>query len=498
MDTMAGIAAALAAEASALSSLVPAHAFPLTRALVAAELSRAVALTKFPPPPSPGCVPAGGSPSSTAVGSPVSTTAAVSAGSTASLSPFDSPTSSPSVTAFGPLPSLPPLTPQHGAPGSPTEGACVGSGGSEAATVGPVGLGGPPPPSAGCMDAAASVATPASSAAPALVRKRAKILIPVTSHPRVNFIGKLLGPRGSSLRSLERTTATRIMIRGRGSIRPEREPAVRGRPGWEHLSEALHIVIEAEGDEATASRALRKAREAVGLLLVPVDEERDELKKQQRRDLAILNGRVRGQLSEAALAAGLVAGDASGGPGGAPSSPAAGAGHAAYGVVDHPPPGRALAGSRPKAPIGWEAAAARAAGPRPTALAAVAIGGCVAPPSGGSSVTSADSDDDGEGGCAGARLPPSLDLDSLSLDEEAGAVAPSPVMGRDGWQVTSAAPASVAATPVGCVGGMVLPPPVGGVWSPPAVDGGFAAMFGVRPEAPPFTPGAGAGHPFRV
>ena len=157
--------------------------------------------------------------------------------------------------------------------------------------------------------------------------------------------------------------------------------------------------------ESQKERRLRKAREAVGLLLVPVDEERDELKKQQRRDLAILNGRVRGQLSEAALAAGLVAGDASGGPGGGPSSPAAGAGHAAYGVVDHPPPGRALAGNRPKAPIGWEAAAARAAGPRPTALAAAAIGGCVASPSGGSSVTSASSPRAAPStGCSGRRV----------------------------------------------------------------------------------------------
>lgn len=162
--------------------------------------------------------------------------------------------------------------------------------------------------------------------------------------------------------------------------------------------------------------------------------------------------------------------------------------------MDHPPPGRAYGGSRPTAPIGWEAAAAQAVGRRP----AVHRGASV---SGGSSVTDSDDDVDGGGSADGARLPPSLDLDSLSLDEEpsaAGACA-----GTGGLPPGSATtPASGAfpslLTPIGCVGGMVLPPSVGGVWSPPAVGGGVAAMFGVRPEAPPFTPGAGAGHPFRL
>lgn len=352
MESMVGTAAALAAEASALSLLVPAHSFPLTRRLVAAELSRVVAATtpssatSTPtapltlPPASPVCgggapLPhgvgaAGGPPgvlaAAAGVGSPISaaSAAASAASSNASLSPYGSPAPSPSMAAYAALPPLPSLTPQHGA----GMGTGVGVAAAVAPAVSSGGLGGPPP--TGCMDASAAAAAAAVVSANAggmpngggvpppppppppavpLTRKRAKILIP-TSHPRVNFIGKLLGPRGSSLRSLERSTGTRIMIRGRGSIRPEREPAVRGRPGWEHLSEALHVVIEAEGDEATAARALRRAREAVGLLLVPVDEERDELKKQQRRDLAILNGRCRGELSEA-VAARVAAGGSS-------------------------------------------------------------------------------------------------------------------------------------------------------------------------------------------
>lgn len=86
------------------------------------------------------------------------------------------------------------------------------------------------------------------------------------------------------------------MIRGRGSIRKDKEAEVRGKPGWEHVfNETLHVVIEVSDaiDDADAARILTRAKEMVELLLVPVPEERDTLKRQQLRDLAILNGTFR-------------------------------------------------------------------------------------------------------------------------------------------------------------------------------------------------------------
>ena len=44
-----------------------------------------------------------------------------------------------------------------------------------------------------------------------------KVFIPF--HPETNFIGRILGPRGISVKQLEGDTGCRIIIRGRGSIR---------------------------------------------------------------------------------------------------------------------------------------------------------------------------------------------------------------------------------------------------------------------------------------
>ncbi|CAN8070197.1 unnamed protein product [Agarophyton chilense] len=86
------------------------------------------------------------------------------------------------------------------------------------------------------------------------------------------------------------------MIRGKGSIRKDKEPDVRGKPGWQHVfNEPLHVVIEPPHTlpEPAASAALSRATEAVELLLVPVPEERDALKRHQLRALAIMNGTFR-------------------------------------------------------------------------------------------------------------------------------------------------------------------------------------------------------------
>jgi hypothetical protein len=133
------------------------------------------------------------------------------------------------------------------------------------------------------------------------VRKRIKLKVPAERYPEYNFVGRLLGPRGATLKKLERDTGCKIMIRGRGSIRKDKEADVRGKPGWEHVfQENLHVVIEVADapDEQAAHRSLNRAKEAVELLLVPVPEEKDSLKRQQLRDLAILNGTFRS--SEAA------------------------------------------------------------------------------------------------------------------------------------------------------------------------------------------------------
>ncbi|VDK57661.1 unnamed protein product, partial [Gongylonema pulchrum] len=70
--------------------------------------------------------------------------------------------------------------------------------------------------------------------------------VPIPDRPNSKYIGRILGPRGLTVRQLEAQTDCRILIRGKGSVKdPRREAWLRNRIGWEHLSEPLHVLITA-------------------------------------------------------------------------------------------------------------------------------------------------------------------------------------------------------------------------------------------------------------
>ncbi|KAK7825312.1 KH domain-containing protein At5g56140 [Quercus suber] len=127
-----------------------------------------------------------------------------------------------------------------------------------------------------------------------IVKRTLRVDIPVEKYPNYNFVGRLLGPRGNSLKRVEASTECRVLIRGRGSIKdPTREEMMRGKPGYEHLNEPLHILVEAELPVEIIDARLMQAREILEDLLKPVDETHDFYKKQQLRELAMINGTLR-------------------------------------------------------------------------------------------------------------------------------------------------------------------------------------------------------------
>ncbi|KAF4349118.1 hypothetical protein F8388_024386 [Cannabis sativa] len=133
-----------------------------------------------------------------------------------------------------------------------------------------------------------------SSSSGLIVKRTIRVDIPVEHYPNYNFVGRLLGPRGNSLKRVEATTDCRVLIRGRGSIKdPTREEMMRGKPGYEHLNEPLHILVEAELPVEIIDARLMQAREILEDLLRPMDESQDFYKKQQLRELAMLNGTLR-------------------------------------------------------------------------------------------------------------------------------------------------------------------------------------------------------------
>ncbi|XP_059626355.1 KH domain-containing protein At2g38610-like isoform X1 [Cornus florida] len=140
------------------------------------------------------------------------------------------------------------------------------------------------------MDWQAAPGSPSSY----IVKRVMRLEIPVDSYPNFNFVGRLLGPRGNSLKRVEASTGCRVFIRGKGSIKdPDKEESLRGRPGYEHLNDPLHILIEAELPVNIVDVRLRQAREIIEELLKPVDESQDFYKRQQLRELAMLNSNFR-------------------------------------------------------------------------------------------------------------------------------------------------------------------------------------------------------------
>ncbi|KAH7574710.1 hypothetical protein JRO89_XS03G0333600 [Xanthoceras sorbifolium] len=110
-----------------------------------------------------------------------------------------------------------------------------------------------------------------SSSSGLIVKRTIRVDIPIDQYPNYNFVGRLLGPRGNSLKRVEASTECRVLIRGRGSIKdPGREEIMRGKPGYEHLNEPLHILVEAELPVEIVDARLMQAREILEDLLKPV------------------------------------------------------------------------------------------------------------------------------------------------------------------------------------------------------------------------------------
>ncbi|PSR93320.1 Branchpoint-bridging protein [Actinidia chinensis var. chinensis] len=126
---------------------------------------------------------------------------------------------------------------------------------------------------------------PADYRPPKLQRK---LYIPMKEYPGYNFIGLIIGPRGNTQKRMEKETGAKIVIRGKGSVKEGRFGQKRDLKYDPAENEDLHVLVEAETQEA-----LEAAAGMVEKLLQPVDEVLNEHKRQQLRELAALNGTIR-------------------------------------------------------------------------------------------------------------------------------------------------------------------------------------------------------------
>ncbi|KAA0189816.1 Protein quaking [Fasciolopsis buskii] len=92
--------------------------------------------------------------------------------------------------------------------------------------------------------------------------------MPTTENNSFNFVGRILGPDGSTAKCLQQCLGVKLMVRGRGSMRDrKKEEANIGKPNWEHLNDKLHVVLTVEDYENRAQVRLDKASEYIALFL---------------------------------------------------------------------------------------------------------------------------------------------------------------------------------------------------------------------------------------
>jgi splicing factor 1 len=123
-------------------------------------------------------------------------------------------------------------------------------------------------------------------------------------------VGLLIGPRGNTLKKMETESLAKIAIRGKGSVKEGK-----GRSDAAHTSnqeEDLHCLIMADTEEKVnkAKKLIHNVIETVTIPGTPTEislicqaasipEGQNELKRNQLRELAALNGTLRDDENQA-------------------------------------------------------------------------------------------------------------------------------------------------------------------------------------------------------
>ncbi|KAG0134097.1 hypothetical protein HOY82DRAFT_638339 [Tuber indicum] len=121
------------------------------------------------------------------------------------------------------------------------------------------------------------------------VNKHEKVYVPVDDYPEINFIGLLIGPRGHTLKRIERESGAKVAIRGKGSIKEGK--ARSDLAVTSDQDENLHCLIISPNPASTV-----KAREMINEIIetaASTPETMNALKRNQLRELATLNGTLR-------------------------------------------------------------------------------------------------------------------------------------------------------------------------------------------------------------
>ncbi|XP_063986529.1 KH domain-containing, RNA-binding, signal transduction-associated protein 3-like isoform X3 [Diachasmimorpha longicaudata] len=120
------------------------------------------------------------------------------------------------------------------------------------------------------------------------IRVSVKVLVPVREHPKFNFVGKLLGPKGNSMKRLQEETMCKMAVLGRGSMKDrQKEEECRQSldPKYAHLADDLHVEIAALAPPAEAHARIAFALAEVRKYLIP--DNNDNIRQEQMREMEL-------------------------------------------------------------------------------------------------------------------------------------------------------------------------------------------------------------------
>ncbi|XP_029586229.1 KH domain-containing, RNA-binding, signal transduction-associated protein 1 isoform X1 [Salmo trutta] len=124
------------------------------------------------------------------------------------------------------------------------------------------------------------------------IKVKERVLIPVKQYPRFNFVGKILGPQGNTIKRLQEETGAKISVLGKGSMRDkakEEELRKGGEPKYAHLGMELHVFIEVFAPIPEAYLRMAHAMDEVKKFLIPQDT-MDGICQDQFMEIGYLNG----------------------------------------------------------------------------------------------------------------------------------------------------------------------------------------------------------------
>ena len=99
-----------------------------------------------------------------------------------------------------------------------------------------------------------------------------RVYVSIEDQKRHNLVGRLLGPKGLTLKRIQAETQTKMSILGRFSMKDkDKEEELRNSsdPAYEHLKDDLHVLIEAAPPSSTQKVAAGVA-EVKKMMIPPV------------------------------------------------------------------------------------------------------------------------------------------------------------------------------------------------------------------------------------